>query len=225
MAYVYHAPILTVDCVIFQIIDNELCVLLVKRVAEPHKGEWSIPGGYNAAGSTTREALEARVLNAKVGISIKDLNHVEQLYAFDLVGRDPRGHAVSITYMALGNSITLKTSKDTQTPTFYPVKDLWDLAFDHEDIVAFAHDRLKSLVATTSAIFALLPEHFTLTQLQLAYEAILGKKLDKRNFRKKFLAFDIVVSTGQHFKDGAHRPALLYRFKQRVVQPLDRSFA
>lgn len=224
MAFVYRAPVLTVDCVIFQIIDNELCVLLVKRTAEPFKGEWSIPGGYNAAGSTTREALEDRVLKAKVGVSGKDLNLIEQLYAFDLVARDPRGHAVSITYMALANQLAPKQTKDTQQPTFFPVHPLWDLAFDHEDIVAFAHERLKTLIATTTAIFALLPEQFTLTQLQLAYEAVLTRKLDKRNFRKKLLSFDIVAPTGQYFKDGAHRPALLYRFKQRKVQPLDRSF-
>jgi len=225
MAYVYHPPTLTVDCVIFQLIDNELNVLLVQRTTEPFKGQWSLPGAYNAAGSTTMQALEERVLQAKVGLHIKDLPVIEQLYAFDTVARDPRGHAVSITYIALGNGLEPKASDSTQNPKFFPVKDLQRLAFDHEDIVAFAHERLQSRVTSTNAIFALLPKRFTLTGLQLAYESILGHKLDKRNFRKKFLSFDILVPTSKYHQDGAHRPALLYRFKHPELHLLDRSFA
>lgn len=224
MAYVYKPPILTVDAVIFQLIDSELNVLLVKRASEPFKGEWSLPGAYNAAGDTTMQALEKRVLDTKVGLDIKKLPLIEQVYAFDTVSRDPRGHAVSITYMALGNNLEPKESKITQEPTFFPVKDMWDLAFDHEDIVAYALERLRSRIISTNAVYALLPRDFTLTQLQAAYETILGHAIDKRNFRKKFLSFNLLESSDKYFQDGAHRPALLYHFKQQKLLPLDRSF-
>jgi 8-oxo-dGTP diphosphatase len=224
MAYVYHPPTLTVDAVIFEILDNKLQVLLVKRTTEPFKDEWSLPGAYNAAGDTTMQALENRVLKPKVGLDPKDLPLIEQLYAFDTVARDPRGHAISITYMALGNSLMPESSKTTQQPTFFPVRDMWDLAFDHEDIIAYAHERLKARITSTTAIFALLPATFTLTHLQTAYEAILGHALDKRNFRKKFLSFNMLESTDAFYQEGAHRPAQLYRFKEQKLQPLLRDF-
>jgi len=224
MPYVYHSPILTVDIVIFEILNNELQVLLVQRASDPFKGEWALPGAYNAAGSTTVQALESRVLGPKAGLSPEDIPFIEQLYAFDTVARDPRGHAVSVTYMGLGSNLVPRVSETTQNPTFYPVKDLWDLAFDHEDIVAYAHERLRARITSTTAIFAMLPDEFTLTQLQSAYEAILGHALDKRNFRKKFLSFDTLEPTDNYFRDGAHRPALLYRFKEPKFEPLLREF-
>lgn len=219
MAYVYHPPTLTVDCVIFQLIDSKLHVLLIKRAAEPFKGEWSLPGGYNAAGSTTLEALQ-RVLTLKVGLHLDDFPLVEQLYTFDTVARDPRGHAVSVSYMCLGNNLSPTHKQSEHLPTFMPIDNLPELAFDHSDVVRYARDRLRSKITYTTAIFALLPETFTLTQLQTAYEAIHGSVLDKRNFRKKFLAHDVLKPTKAYFQDGAHRPALLYRFRYRTLQPL-----
>ncbi len=224
MTYVYRPPTLTVDIVIFRIANNELQVLLVKRAAEPFKGDWALPGAYNAAGDTTTQALENRVLKPKAGLDPKDLPLIEQLYAFDSTARDPRGHAVSITYMGLGNNLEPKDTATTQQPTFYPVKDLPDLAFDHKSIIAYAHERLKARLTSTNAIAALLPQNFTLTQLQSAYETVMGHSLDKRNFRKKFLSFEMLEPTDEYYQDGAHRPALLYRFKDQKLQPLLRDF-
>jgi len=223
MAYVYHPPTLTVDIVIFQVIGGKLHVLLIKRTNEPFKDVLALPGGYNAAGDTTHQAMD-RVLQSKVGLSSADFSLIEQLYAFDTVARDPRGHAVSIVYMALGNNLVCKESETTQSPAFYPVDGLPDLAFDHKDIIHYAVERLRARIASTTAVFALLPEDFTLTQLQTAYEAVLGRKLDKRNFRKKFLSFDVLEPTDKYYQEGAHRPALLYRFKERKIQPLLRDF-
>ena len=223
MAFVYHAPTLTVDCVIFELINGTLNVLLVKRAAEPFKGEWSLPGGYNAAGNTTLEALQ-RALTLKVGLRLDDFPLVEQLYTFDTVARDPRGHAVSVSYMCLGHDLAPTLVKSEHSPLFVPVEKLPKLAFDHAEVIRYARDRLKSKVTYTTAIFALLPETFTLTQLQSAYEAIHATALDKRNFRKKFLALDVLEPTESHFQDGAHRPALLYRFKRRELQPFHRDF-
>jgi 8-oxo-dGTP diphosphatase len=219
----YKPPTLTVDSVIFQLSDNQLHVLLIERTQEPFKGKWALPGGYNAAGETTQTAME-RILKTKAGIDVKTLGLIEQLYTFDTVARDPRGHAVSVTYMGLGKDLEPTISKTTQNPEFFLVKELPKLAYDHENIIRYAHDRLNSKITYTNAVFALLPKHFTLTQLQTAYEAIFGRQLDKRNFRKKFLAFDIIESINEYHQQGAHRPALLYKFKQQSLQSLQRSF-
>ncbi len=219
----YNPPILTVDTVILQLIDNELFVLLIQRQNEPFKGTWALPGAYNAAGETTKGAM-TRMLKAKGGVEINDLRLVEQLYTFDTVARDPRGHAVSVTYMGLGKDIVPKASKTTQDPQFFPVKILPKLAYDHKDIIGYAHERLQSKVTYTNAVFALLDPFFTLSQLQSAYEAILCRELDKRNFRKKFLSLDLIHATSEMQREGAHRPARLYTFNSHELESLSRSF-
>jgi len=223
MAFEYHAPTLTVDTVIFRLIEGRLNVLLIKRDKEPFKGSWALPGGYNTADDTTMQVVD-RVLRTKVGVSPDDLAYVEQLYTFDTPTRDPRGHAVSVTYMGLSNRLEPGQSETTQQPTYFPVDRLPNLAYDHADIIKYALERLRSKLTYTTIIYALMPETFTLTQLQNAYEVILGRELDKRNFRKKFLAFDQLEPTGDRFQEGAHRPALLYRFKQSGIQTLLRDF-
>jgi 8-oxo-dGTP diphosphatase len=220
----YRGPIVTVDSVLFQLIHNELYVLLTQRAYEPYRGEWALPGGYNHRGETTRQAL-AGVLNRKAGIDYSVLPLTMQLYAFDNVDRDPRGHTISVTYMSLGYKAVPAGSDTTQNPQFFPVTKLPRLAYDHKDIILFALQQLRSRIAHTNVIFALMPEKFTLTQLQTAYEAILGRKLDKRNFRKRWLALDVLSSTEELAKNGPHRPALLYEFKQRQLETLDPTFA
>ncbi len=219
----YVPPILTVDSVIFQLINNTLHVLLIQRTNEPFAGAWALPGGYNAAGETTSEAT-ARILQAKGGVSVDELKFVQQLYTFDTVARDPRGHAVSVTYMGLCTAISPKESATTQHPQFFPVTDLPSLAYDHGDIIAYAHQRLQSKVTYTNAVFALLPPLFTLSQLQTAYEAILCRPLDKRNFRKKFLSLELIHATKEFYQEGAHRPAQLYTFNKQSLETLSRSF-
>lgn len=219
----YIPPIVTVDGVIFQIINNRLSVLLIQRTNQPFKGQFALPGGYNGAGQTTRECLTS-VLAKKAGITSKQLKLVEQLYTFDTVARDPRGHAVSITYMALGKDIVPTASDTTQQPEFYPVDDLPELAYDHADIIKYARERLGAKITYTNAVFALLDPLFTLTQLQSTYEAIFGRELDKRNFRKKFLSLDLIRETDEYLRDGAHRPARLFAFKQQDLEVLSRSF-
>ena len=222
----YVPPILTVDSVIFRLdpeTGTELEVLLIERNNDPFKGLLALPGGYNASGETTHEAQD-RILKTKGGLSDSSLAYIEQLYTFDTVARDPRGHAVSVTYMGLTRSAEVKPTNTTEQPKFVGYTKLPELAFDHKNIITYAHDRLKSKIAYTNVIFALLPETFTLTQLQLAYEAIFGHLLDKRNFRKKFLALDMIEETAEFSKGGAHRPAKLYRFKRQSLVTLERSF-
>lgn len=220
----YIAPVLTVDAVIFQLTNGQLEVLLIQRSRPPFEGSWALPGGYNPEGETTSQALR-RVTKTKAGVDTEnDLMLIEQLYTFDTVARDPRGHAVSVTYMGLGRSIEPELSAATENPRFFPVKDLPELAYDHNDIIEYALERLSSKASYSNAPFALMPESFTLSQLQTAYEAVLGHPLDKRNFRKKLSQLDMVEPTGESQRDGAHRPASLYRFKSKKLRILPRTF-
>lgn len=219
----YIPPTLTVDSVVFQLINGALSVLLIQRAQEPFKDAWALPGGYNAIGETTQEAM-VRVLKTKGGVESSDLSLVEQLYTFDTVARDPRGHAVSIAYMGLGKNIEPKSSKTSQNPQFFNISALPKLAYDHKHIIKYAHERLANKLMYTNVIFALLPELFTLTQLQSAYEAVLCRELDKRNFRKKFLSLGLIHATEQYAREGAHRPARLYQFNKDSLETLTRSF-
>lgn len=218
----YVPPTVTVDGVIFQIIDDQLIVLLMQRPNEPFKDTWALPGGYSPQNETTLHALR-RIVLAKTTVDItRDLSSIEQLSAFDNVGRDPRGHALSIVYMGYGRNMT--ASDLPAHVNFFPVTVLPPLAFDHADIIAHAHQRLIDTISQTSAICSFLPQFFTLTQLQTAYESILQHPLDKRNFRKKFLGFDLIIKTDKTHREGAHRPARLYKFRTQIHQSLTNTF-
>lgn len=218
----YIPPTLTVDAVIFQLIGGVLNVALIQRAEEPFKGDWALPGGYSPQGETTLEALE-RVVAYKAGINIQnDLSYIEQLYTFDTVARDPRGHAVSVTYMGCGREVT--PDQAHSVVSFFPVDALPPTAYDHKDIIEYAHQRLIAKLTYTNAVYAFLPQYFTLAELQTAYEAIFGHELDKRNFRKKFLSLNLTEETDQMRREGAHRPARLHRFKSDTLETLSRSF-
>lgn len=218
----YTPPTLTIDSVIFRLHNDLLEVLLINRNDEPFKGHWALPGGYNADGFTTQEAM-ADIVARKTGLDTAQLDYIEQLYTFDTVADDPRGHAVSVTYMGLGKNLDLSDNGEVESPKFYKVTQLPKLAFDHSQIIEYAHQRLQAKITYTNAVFALLPQLFTMTQLQNAYEAILLEELDKRNFRKKFLSLDMVEETDETYSEGAHRPARLYRFKKKNLQTLTRN--
>jgi 8-oxo-dGTP diphosphatase len=217
----YVAPTLTVDAVIFQLIGNALSVLLIRRASDPFKGMWALPGGYNPQGETTMDAL-TRIIKEKTGVAIdSDLRYIEQLYTFDTVARDPRGHAVSVTYTGYGREITPAADEAVD---FFPITQLPDLAYDHADIIRYAHERLISKLSYTNAVYAFLPRTFTMAELQSAYEAIFGHELDKRNFRKKFLSLELIHETTEMKRTGAHRPARLYEFNSQTLESLPRSF-
>lgn len=218
----YVPPTLTVDAVIFQLDKGRLEVLLVKRSQDPFKGLLALPGGYNAAGQTTSEALR-EVVKRKAGLDIDNsLAYIEQLYTFDTIARDPRGHAVSVTYMGCGRNIEVEGG--TEEAMLVSVDNLPKLAYDHDEIIKYARERLAAKLTYTNAVYALLDPEFTLTQLQSAYEAVFGRSLDKRNFRKKFLSLNLIHETDKTWREGAHRPARLYAFNQNHLETLSRSF-
>ncbi|MEO8691354.1 MAG: NUDIX domain-containing protein [Candidatus Saccharimonas sp.] len=218
----YIPPTLTVDAVIFRLVDDELNVLITKRASEPFIGKWALPGGYCAKGQTTIEALAA-VTKRKVGVDIDaQLKYIEQLYTFDVVARDPRGHAVSVTYMGCGVGIEAATAE--QASEWCAVDSLPTLAYDHKEIIDYARERLIAKLTYTNAAMGLLADKFTLGQLQIVYEAVMGRELDKRNFRKKFVGLGLIHETPDTWQSGAHRPAKLYAFNSESLEVLSHSF-
>ncbi|KKS94913.1 MAG: NUDIX hydrolase [Candidatus Collierbacteria bacterium GW2011_GWB1_44_6] len=211
----YDRPSVAVDVLLFTIEAGELKILLVQRNEEPFKGRWSLPGGFvKADESLDRAAI--RELGEESGV---ENIYLEQLYTFGDPKRDPRTRVISVTYMALGAKTDwgLKASGDVSAAKFFSVDNLPKLAFDHQQIFHYGLERLRSKLGYTNIAFGLLPEQFTLTDLQKVYEIILNKQLDKRNFRKKILTTDLLRSLGKKSSGGAHRPAELYRFKKKEI--------
>jgi 8-oxo-dGTP diphosphatase len=211
--YEYTRPAVTVDITIFTVRNDELNVLLIKRAEQPFQGEWALPGGFVTEDEGLEEAA-ARELVEETGVS--DV-YLEQLFTFGAPGRDPRGHTVTVAYSALipSDNLELTASTDAEGVAWFAIDKLPDLAFDHDEILEVAHDRLVAKLEYSTIAFQLMPESFTLTELQHVYELIERKEIDKRNFRKRILALDVIESTGEEKREGPHRPAKLYRVIDR----------
>jgi 8-oxo-dGTP diphosphatase len=217
--YEYPRPALTVDCVVFGFDGGGLKILLIRRALEPFLGSWALPGGFVDMNEDLDQAAR-RELQEETHLSQV---YLEQLFTFGTPGRDPRGRVVSVAYYALvrPDQHPATGDSDASEAAWYPVDQLPPLAFDHTQIIAKALERLRGKIRYQPVGFELLPKHFTLTQLQSLYEAILGRTIDKRNFRKKLLAFDLLIPLDK-FTSGAHRPARLYRFDHRKYDTLVR---
>lgn len=218
--YQYPRPALTVDCVVFGLDEDDLKVLLIERNLHPFAGTWAIPGGFIQMDETLEEAA-ARELKEETGLQKVFL---EQLYTFGAVERDPRDRVVTVAYYALVNILdhAVQAATDARNAAWFPVSDTPTLAFDHEEILRVALERLKGKVRYQPIGFELLPQKFTLSQLQHLYETIMEQPLDKRNFRKKVLSFGFVEETGDIQTDVAHRAAKLYRFNEKEYRRLTR---
>lgn len=187
----------------------------------PHfPGVPGLPGGLIAP-TETAEAAAARVITEKGALTSTKL-HLEQLATFSRLDRDPRGRVVAVGYLGLVPYENLTATEQTNTESHYwlPVSDAKRLAYDHDEILLTALSRLRSRIHYTTLIGKLLPREFTLTELERAYESILGNNLDKRNFRKKVLKLNIVTATGKKRADGAFRPAELYKMSSTKVETI-----
>lgn len=216
--YEYPRAALTVDAVVFGLDAGELKVLLIQRGLKPYKGQWALPGGFVHEKETLDQAA-ARELEEEAGL--RDV-FLEQLYTFGAVKRDPRERVVSVAYYALTNlsGHTTRASTDAADARWFPAVEPPPLAFDHADILVTALTRLRGKLRYQPIGFELLPEKFTLTQLQQLYETVLGTPLDKRNFRKKVLGFDLLIPLDETHRKGPHRPAQLFRFDPTRYQHL-----
>ncbi len=216
--YKYPRAALTVDCVVFGFDEGDLKVLLIERAQEPFKGRWALPGGFVRLNETLDEAA-LRELAEETGLTNVFL---EQLYTFGAVDRDPRERVVSVAHYALVklSDHRARAATDAANAQWFPVSKVPKLAFDHADILEVALARLKGKVRYQPIGFELLPEKFTLSQLQHLYEAVLETELDKRNFRKKVLGFGLLLPLEEKQMLGRHRPAQLFRFDQKRYQQL-----
>jgi 8-oxo-dGTP diphosphatase len=197
--------------VIFTVRSGHLSVLLIERAAEPCIGQWALPGGLLREDETLHGAA-VRKLEAETGLTDVFL---EQLYTFDHLGE---GRAeIVVTYFALVDIARARLRPDLEwRPAWQPVRQSQPLAFQNEDVIRLAEERLRNKLEYTNVAYSLLAERFTLTELQGVYEAILGESIDKRNFRKRMVGLGIVRETGETRKQGAHRPAMLYEFTRRA---------
>src|ERR1700758_5095657 len=216
--YTYPRAALTVDCVVFGYDEGELKVLLIQRGLEPFKGRWALPGGFVRVDETL-DAAARRELQEEAGLTNI---FMEQLYTFGELRRDPRERVVSVAYYALVklSDHRIKAATDARAAAWFSVSDVPTLAFDHDQILATALQRLKGKVRYEPIGFELLPPKFTLSQLQHLYETVLETDLDKRNFRKKVLGFDLLVPLKQTQMTGRHRPAQLFSFDAEKYQKL-----
>ena len=204
----------TVDVVIFTLRDGKLQVLLVRRRRVPQTGMWAIPGGEIQPGEALRDTA-LRTLEEQTGLV--DV-YLEQLYTFGDPDRDPRQRLITVSYFAVvpATDVVPRTADDADHVRWWGFEDLPELAFDHAGILHYALKRLRYKLEYTAVGFELLPEEFTLTELQTAYEIVLGEELDKRNFRRKILSAG-VLEPSSGFRSGEGRPARLYRYRDDAV--------
>jgi len=225
----YEHPFVCTDAVVFTIKTNEpdsyrklpetdLRILLYKRTVDPYQAKWCLPGGFLNIDEMPEDNIY-RKISEKSHI---DKCWLEQLYTFCDLHRDPRARVLSIAYLGLMNEA--ESAKFESKATWFKVQfsagqpasfqndelilSVADFGFDHYNIIKIALERLRSKILYTNIIFNLLPEEFTLTQLQNVYETILGKKDQAANFRRKIM--DLVQETDRYTSDKGHRPAKLY---------------
>jgi 8-oxo-dGTP diphosphatase len=205
--------LVAVVVVILSIVDDDLCVLLIRRSADPFRDFWALPGGLLADGESLDRAAARKLLDET---GVHDV-YLEQLYTFGELSRGDDGRrGIAVAYFALvqHGQVRLRDSGEWH-PAWHSVYKAPALAFDNNRVVDYAVRRLRSKLEYTNVAYSLLPRQFTLSELQQVYEAILDRELDKRNFRRRMLSLDIIKPAGATRKEGAHRPAQLYTFTRR----------
>ena len=206
--YKYPHPSVTTDCVIFGFDGTRLNVLLIERGIEPFKGRWAFPGGFlkmdeDAETGAKRELFEETGLKTA---------YIRQFHAFTAPDRDPRERVITIAYYALVRISDVKAGDDAAKAQWFPIDTVPALAFDHDLILRMATNELRRQIHFEPIGFELLPEKFTMTQLQHLYEAILGVKFDRRNFYTKMQKLGLLTQMEETVPLVNKKEAFLYRF-------------
>jgi len=213
--------LVAVDCVIFGFEQTELKLLLVKRNFEPELGKWSLMGGFLNEDENLDQASE-RILFDLTGL--KDI-YMKQLYTYSQVNRDPVQRTISVCYFALinieNNGNEVKLHKNAQ---WISLKTKPSLIFDHDDMVDYALETLKNKASMHSIGFELMPEKFTIPQLQKLYEAIYDSKIDRRNFSKTILATHLLIDTGEKDANSITKKASVYKLDKEKYIKYQHSF-
>lgn len=214
----YERPSVTVDVVMFTIMDDDLKVLLIKRKNPPCAGMWAFPGGF----VDMKESLEhaaLRELREETGVKDSEIGYVEQLYTFGDPDRDPRTRVITVAYLALvrADAVRPTGADDASDAQWHSAVNPPMLAFDHEEILEKAKERLRELASNTTAPFYFLPECFTLHDLQRAYELSLGCRLDKRNFRRRIRKIAKLELCPKQPAKCKGRPPALYKLSPQSV--------
>ena len=213
MAHLAISPAVTVDVVMLTLHQDQLQVLLIKRDVTPFRGRWAIPGGFVHVDESLENAAR-RELKEETGVT--DV-YLEQLFTFGEPKRDPRGRVITVAYIALLSApLTVRAASDAREARWWSVSELPPLAFDHTQIVNYALMRLRYKLEYSAVGFRLLPDSFTLSELQKAYEIILNEPLDKRNFRRRIIEAKVIEPLAE-IRTGEGRPARLYRFRSDAV--------
>lgn len=210
--------LLAVDCIIFGFDGKQLKGLFIKRGFEPEKGKWSLMGGFVKQDESVNDAA-ARILLNLTGL---DDIYMEQLFCYGDLKRDPAGRVISIAYYAL---INIENHNEEvlheHNAEWFELSKIPRLIFDHKMMVQNAKDRLRQKVASQPIGFALLPEKFTLQQLQALYEAIYDSSFDKRNFTKKILSLSILKKLNEKEKESSKKGAFYYVFDEMKYKQLE----
>lgn len=208
--YKYPHPAVTTDCVIFGFDGSELQVLLIERGIEPFKGKWAFPGGFLNMDETAQEGA-LRELKEETGL---ENAYIEQFNTYSDPGRDPRERVITIAHYALVRIQEVKGGDDAAKAQWFPIDEVPQLAFDHDKILRDAMRKLRERIHFEPIGFELLPEKFTMRDLQILYESILGVKFDRRNFAKKMMHYELLNQLDETVRPTAKRDALLYSFNK-----------
>ena len=210
---------LAVDAVVFGYQEEILKVLLIKQKYGTYKNKWSLPGGFVLNGEGLTQAVE-RELKEEAGITV---DYLEQLYTFgDDVQRDKRKQVVSVAYLALVNPshLELRADTDAADAQWFDLNELETMPYDHADIIKKGKERLQAKLTYQPIGFDLLKKEFPFSDLEKLYQTILEQSIDRRNFRKKILSFDILVQTNKKQSIGSGRPATLFKFNEKKYREL-----
>jgi ADP-ribose pyrophosphatase YjhB (NUDIX family) len=209
--YEYPHPSVSTDIVIFTIQEEQLKVLLIRRLSDPFKNGWALPGGFVEIDEDLEQAA-LRELREETGITGV---YLEQLYTFGKPDRDPRERVITVAYYSLVpiDRLSVGAASDARELGWFNIDQLPELAFDHKKIISKAKERLTAKLDYSTIALQFMPSKFTLSELQKVYEIIHGEALDKRNFRKRVMAYGCMEDTGDVNRNGSHRPARLYTLK------------